>query len=69
MKILLKQCSTGLWLKRDGEWESNSVDAREFASSHEAILFSEDSRLSALNLCFIFDNRQLNFEMPAQRHF
>jgi hypothetical protein len=69
MRILLKQCSTGLWLRSDGEWEPNSVNAREFASSHEAILFSQDSRISSLNLCFLFDDTALNFEMPAQRGF
>ncbi len=69
MKILLKQCSTGLWLKPGGRWESNPVNAREFASSQEAILVSEESRLSGLSLCFLFDDRKLNFQMPARRAF
>ena len=69
MKILVKQCSTGLWLKPGGQWEASPLNAREFASSQEAILVSEESRLPCLNLCFLFDDRELNFEMPARRAF
>jgi hypothetical protein len=69
MRVLLKQCSTGLWLKSSGEWEPDSIDARQFASSHEAILFSEKSCRRDVNLCFLFDDRALNFEMAAQRSF
>jgi hypothetical protein len=69
MKILVKQCSTGLWLQPGGQWEPTLINAREFASSQEAILVSEESRLSCLNLCFLFDDSELNFEMPARRAF
>ena len=69
MKVLLKQHSTGLWLKPGGRWEPTSLNAREFASSEEAILVSEESRLACLNLCFLFADSKLNFEMPAQRAF
>ena len=69
MKILLKQPFTGLWLKPCGRWEPSSVGAREFSSSQEALLASDQSRLSDLNFCFRFEDKKLNFEMPVERAF
>jgi hypothetical protein len=69
MKILLKQSLTGLWLKPFGRWEPNSIGACEVTSSHGALLASQQSGLSDLSFCFHFDDKQLNFEMPAQRAF
>ena len=69
MKILLKQSLTELWLKPSGRWEPNPIGAREFSSTEEALVASQQSSLSDLNFCFRFNNQQLNFEMPAARAF
>lgn len=69
MKILLKQPRNGLWLKPSGRWEPNSNGAREFSSTQEALLVSEQSCLSELHFCMCFEDRKLNFEMPAARAF
>ena len=67
MKMILRQGTTGLWLKPCGRWEANSVNAREFASGEEAIQCSYDSHLPDVQVCFRFEDPNLNFELNDRR--
>ena len=67
MKILLKEKMTGLWLQLGGLWGPNTINARVFTSSEDAIYFSEHSHRAPLHLCYRFEDKALNFEMPAVR--
>ena len=55
MKIILRERTTGLWLKPCGRWEANSVNAREFATREEAIQCSIELRLPNVDVCFIHE--------------
>lgn len=67
MKIILRERTTGLWLKPCGRWEANSANAREFVSGEEAIRCSNDSPLSDVQICFRFEDSNLNFELNDRR--
>ena len=67
MKIILRQRTTRLWLKACGRWEPNSVNAQEFATGEDAIRRSNASHLPDVQICFRFDDPNLNFELHEQR--
>ena len=52
MNVILRERTTGLWLKPCGRWEANSVNARQFATREEAILCSIELRLPNVDVCF-----------------
>ena len=53
MKIVLRERTTGLWLKPCGRWQASSLNARGFATSHDANAFSMELRLLDIEVCFI----------------
>ena len=53
MKIILRERTTGLWLKPCGRWEPTSVNAREFATGEEAIQYSIELHLPNVDVCFV----------------
>jgi hypothetical protein len=53
MNVILRERTTGLWLKPCGRWEANSVNARQFATREEAILCSIELRLPNVDVCYI----------------
>jgi len=55
MKIILRERTTGLWLKPCGRWEANSANARQFATSDDAIQCSIELRLPNVDVCVVSD--------------
>ena len=53
MNVILRERTTGLWLKPCGRWEASSVNARQFATREEAILCSIELRLPNVEVCFV----------------
>jgi len=60
MKILLRERTTGLWLKPCGRWEPSSVNARQFASRAEAVQCSIGLRFPNVEVCFIPEESRLD---------
>jgi hypothetical protein len=56
MKIILRERTTGLWLKPCGRWEANSVNARRFATSDDAIQCSMELHLPNADVCFVSED-------------
>ena len=55
MKIILRERTTGLWLKPCGRWEPTSVNARQFATSADAIQCSLEFHLPNVDVCIVPD--------------
>jgi CheY-like chemotaxis protein len=53
MKIILRERTTGLWLKPCGRWQATSVNARQFATSEEAVQCSIELHLPNVDVCFV----------------
>ena len=56
MKLILRERTTGLWLKPCGRWEPNSVNARQFATSAEAIQCSIELHFPNVDICIVRDS-------------
>ena len=55
MKVILRERTTGLWLKPCGRWQVTSVNARQFATREEAVRCSVELRLPNVEVCFVAD--------------
>jgi hypothetical protein len=53
MKIILRERTTGLWLKPCGRWQTTPGNARQFATSEEAVQCSLELHLPNVDVCFV----------------
>lgn len=68
MRVLLQQKNNGLYVKADGVWTGNVVEANDFLSSSQAIDYCVVRRLSGLQLVLKFDeqNHDIVMQMAAR---
>jgi hypothetical protein len=65
MNVILRERTTGLWLKLCGRWEATSVNARQFATREEAIVCSIELRLPNVDVCYLPASIVTNDGAPA----
>ena len=56
MKIVLRERTTGLWLKTCGRWEPTSTNARQFELRAEAVQCAIGLHFPDVEVCFIPDD-------------
>lgn len=69
MRVLLQQKNSGLYLKPDGGFTGNAVEANDFLSSSQAIDYCVDRKLSGVQLVLKFDEQHYDIvvQMAAGR--
>lgn len=64
MKVLLQQKSSGFYLKTDGGWTLNRMDAEDFLSSSKATEFCTLHKLSGVQIVLKFEEQHYDIVLP-----
>lgn len=69
MRVLLQQKNSGLYLKDDGGYTGDALEASDFLSSSQAIDYCVNRKLSGVQLVLKFDEQHYDIvvQMAARR--
>jgi hypothetical protein len=65
MKVLVRRTGTGLFLKTDGSWTSESNEAHDLVSCPKAVEHICGLKLTRVEIILAFDDSSLTMTLPV----